>query len=309
MKKTVIVILALLWIICLSLVIFMPFIKYKYAEHLYTEHNYLKAYDIYSKLGEYKDSNIQATSCLYHDGIQSCKRKNYKQAVCDFTKIEGYLDTNKYICSIYLKVAGDNYTNDCISQIKKHDEYVDYVYSNNISSGDSSDNLDYSITDELNKYSESVNEINDVFPEGFKKKTSITCIKKALNQNDLLVLKMRSFLDPDVDSEIRNELIEYLDDYYSEVLTIKYCAYGNPENTEDLLYKNGLTQNRLSEPEEGMSYGEVVKTEWGAPYKIVFHDSNGLSNDSGLSDYADFYYYNNRIVYFYYGQAKYIISE
>lgn len=90
----------LLAVVTTSIVYFgfiMPKNNYEKAEKLFEQANYSAAYDLYEKIGNYKDATDKAKECLYIQATALRKEQKWDEANTLFEKIAGYKDSNDLI--------------------------------------------------------------------------------------------------------------------------------------------------------------------------------------------------------------------
>ncbi|MBO5040906.1 MAG: TIR domain-containing protein [Clostridia bacterium] len=109
-----ILILIILAAVLFSIIFFgfiLPRNNYNKAEKLFDEQNYSAAYDIYSKLGSYKDSSEKAMECLYIQATALRAEKRWDEANALFEKIWGYKDSAElFHAHNYEVIASENAT-------------------------------------------------------------------------------------------------------------------------------------------------------------------------------------------------------
>ncbi len=96
-KKTAIIISALVLVAIAVTVVYttivVPKQNYEKAEELFAAENYSIAYDVYIKLGDYKDSAGKSKECLYQQAVAYRDVKNWDAANPLFEQIKDYKDS------------------------------------------------------------------------------------------------------------------------------------------------------------------------------------------------------------------------
>lgn len=98
-----------------------PAMKYNSGKEALEAGDYQKAYEAFSKLDDYKDSEELSVEAAYQYGILCVDEENYDKAIEVLTSLDGYEDSNKYINKAKLGKA-----NQLIDE-KKYEEAIDLL--------------------------------------------------------------------------------------------------------------------------------------------------------------------------------------
>lgn len=71
----------------------VPAIRYNSADKALSEKDFDRAYNIFTALGDYKDSGTRATETLYEKGLFLKENEEFSDAAIEFEKISDYLDS------------------------------------------------------------------------------------------------------------------------------------------------------------------------------------------------------------------------
>ena len=111
-----------------SVVLYKKVIKpardYKAAKMLMDDGKYEESKKIFTKLGDYKDSDVQIAVCECMIGVDYYNKKDYKKAVEIFVKHYDSAESKKYVYKCLLDIIGKDYYFDYLDAALNYDDFI-----------------------------------------------------------------------------------------------------------------------------------------------------------------------------------------
>lgn len=85
----------------------VPLIRYRIAINALEDKEFDKATEIFTSLGDFKDSHTYVLQTKYVEGVDEIQAGNYPQAIDIFTKLEKYSDSKAKLLEVYYLHAAD----------------------------------------------------------------------------------------------------------------------------------------------------------------------------------------------------------